>query len=432
MKEIFFYLMFIEKKWKSKIGLLVEIVLIFLLLVKFRVNIFQWYSILILLTWITIWYIACGRYIFPSSKYIVIYCIKTDNETLNHYKKIFKKLSDKLDTFRLNEIVKIYDISSEIINNTRQAEIYRKKKNVDYIIWGNSFKETKNGKTLINFKLHFTFKINKLLQEKMDLFKKDLILILGTRDWIINSDNTLTEEEKIVNNFIEVSMFNIGIYLLTDYKLYDAIYFFNKLKLMISLMQEDTYKKYIIGRINSLILESNLLLGNIKHGKGNYEEAKKCYLEVDKFKIKNKFEIYIRLARIEYLLTGNIDKAKEYTDKAKKINKNHPVVHLNYAFFGILDKRYDSALYWYKKVLNSVKPIDVQIISLLEFLYNEYDKNREEFAFLFAIGALNVKFADSIKGISELSKFIKNAKNNLLYNEMIKYSKELIKKYKKK
>ena len=208
-----------------------------------------------LLAWIVIWYIASGRYIFPSSKYIIIYCIKTDNETLNYYKKIFSKLNSKLDNFKLNEVVKISNISSEIINNIKQAKIYREKRNVDYIIWGDTFKETKNGRSLINFKLHFTFRVNKSLQQKLDLFKADNALILGTRDWIINSDNTLIEEEKIVNNFIEASMFNIGIYLYTDFKLCAAIDFFNTLKRMIILMQEDAYKKYIVGRINSLILE---------------------------------------------------------------------------------------------------------------------------------------------------------------------------------
>jgi len=427
MKELFNYITFIEKKWKSKIGLLVETILIFLLLVEFRVNIFQWYSIFILSIWIVIWYIASGRYIFPSSRYIIVYCIKTDNETLTYYNKIFIKLNSKLDNFKLNEVVKISNISSEIINNTKQAEIYREKKNVDYIIWGDTFKETKNGGSLINFKLHFTFRVNKSLQQKLDLFKADNALILGTRDWIINSDNTLIEEEKIVNNFIEASMFNIGIYLYTDFKLCVAIDFFNTLKLMITLMQEDAYKKYIIGRINSLILEINFLLGNIEHEKGNYKKAKECYLEVDKYKIKNKFEIYIRLARIEYLLTDDVDKAKEYTNKAKKIIKNHPVIKLNYAFFAIKDKRYESALYWYKKVIDSVKSIDVQIIPLLEFLYNESDKNIGEFAFLFATGALNLKFADSKIGRSELHKFIRKAKDNSKYIEMIKYSEKLLK-----
>ena len=427
MKEIFFCIDYIEKKWKDKIGLLLELILIFFILNKIGINISLWYSILILLAWIVIWYIASGRYIFPSSKYIVVYCIKTDNDTLRYYKNIFSKLNSKLDTFKLNEVVKIYNISSEIINNTKQAEIYRSKKNVEYIIWGDTFKETKDGKTLINFKLHFTFKVNKILQQKLNLFKADNALILGTRDWIINSDNTLIEEEKIVNNFIEASMFNIGIYLYTDYQLYAAINFFRILKSMIIFMQEDNYKKYIIGRINSLILEVNFLLGSIEDEKNNYEEAQKYYLEIDKFNIKNKFQIYTRLARIEYLLTGKIDKAKEYTNKANKIIKNHPVVQLNYAFFAIKDKRYESALYWYKKVLNSVKPIDVKIIPLLEFLYNEYDKNKGEFAFLFTIGSLNLKFLDSKKGKSELHKFTRKAKDTAEYIEMVKYSKILMK-----
>jgi len=372
MKEILFYLDFIEKNWKSKIGLVFGFFLIPFLLKIIGINIFRWYIVIILLTWAISWYVASGRYIFPSEKYIVIYCIKTNEDTLSSYKKIFSKLSSKLDTFGLSEFVKIYNISSEIINNSKQAENYRNSKNVDYIIWGDTYKESKNGNIIINFKLHFTFRINKTLRKKLDLFRADNALIIGTRDWIINSDNTLIEEEKIVNNFIEASMFNIGIYLYTDFKLQEALYFFNTLKQTVILMQDDNYKKYIIGRINSLILEIYFLLGNIEFENNNLSKARDYYLEIDKFKIKNMFEIYSRLAKIEYLLTGNIEKAKEYTEKAKEINKNHPVIFLNLAFFAIKDRRYESSIYWYKKIINSVKPIDVQIIPLLEFLYHEF------------------------------------------------------------
>ena len=128
MKEIFYCINYIEKKWKDKNGLLVEVILIFFILNIIDINISLWYGILILFVWIVIWYIASGRYIFPSSKYIVVYCIKTNNNTSSYYKNVFRKLNSKLDTFKLNEVVKIYNISSEIINNTKQAENYRRKR----------------------------------------------------------------------------------------------------------------------------------------------------------------------------------------------------------------------------------------------------------------------------------------------------------------
>ena len=411
-------------KLKQIEGLVAVILIILFFFVKYNI---PYYIIpFLIIIWVLIWYLMSGRYILSTSKHEIIFCFKTDDKSKAHYKKVLKKLIDCLDSYNLN--IKIRDIAPDIIDSTKKATKYREKYDIDLIVWGYAFSETKNGKNIIHFKPHYTCRINEVLRKKRNLFLADVSLIMGQKDWSIRLDNTLPEEAKIVNNFIEVSIFIMGIYSYTYYKLNEAIRYFEILKSMIPYMQEEPFKKYIQGRINSLIIETILLLGDIEYGNERYNIARKCYLEIDKYKINN-FQIYLKLAMIEYL-SNNLEDAKDYIEKAKNINKNHPVIYIDTAFFAILDKNYESALYWYKKVMNLVGPVDLAVMPLLVFLFDKYKENKNELAYLFATGVINCKFVDREKGLSDLSNFIKKAKKHQEYSSMIKYAKKLLSKQK--
>lgn len=403
-------------------GLIAGELIIILLWVFAKSNFPYYIALFLIIFWFLIWYLISGRYILIVSKNEIIFCFNTDDKSRAYYKKVLKKLIDHLDSYNLN--IKIRDIAPDIIDSTKKAIKYREKYDIGLIIWGYAFSETKNGKDIIHFKPHYTCRINKTLRKKRELFLADLSLIIGKKDWNISLDNTLPEEAKIVDNFIEVSIFIIGIYSYTDYKLNEAIRLFNVLKVMIPNMQEEPFKKFIQGRINSLIIETNLKLGDIEYENKRYGKARKCYLEIDKYKI-NKFKIYLKLGVIEYFL-NNLEDAKDYIEKAKKINKNHPVIYIDSAFFAILDKNYESAFYWYKKVMNLIASVDLAVIPLLEFLFDRYKENKTELAYLFAIGIINYKFTDREKGLSDLSNFIKKTKKLQKYSSMTKYSKELL------
>lgn len=377
---------FLKKNWKSLLGLIIGI--LFLIILCFTLKIpYRLYVILCLIfIWILFWSIKSGRFIFPTSKYSIIFCIKTDDRSVDQYKKMFYKLQNEFDTLNLTKSLALIDISSDIIKNTKQAEKYRRNQNVDLIIWGSALSETSNGKSIINFNLKYTARINKKLREKLKLFISDLIVVVGTKNWIINLDNTLFEEIRVVNNFIEACIFIAGLHFLTDYKLEDAVKLLNTLKLKMDDVQDDRFKSFILGRVNSLIVETCLLLGIIKIKNKHYIQAKQCFLELDKYPI-NKFRIYVNLAKIEYLL-GNLDDAKQYTEKASKIEMNHPIIYLNRAFFYILEKEYDRALYWYKRFFK-LKKIDVEVPDLIEFFDDRYNENKRELAYLFAMGIVN-------------------------------------------
>jgi len=92
---------------------------------------------------------------------------------------------------------------SDIIKRRVQAEKYRKSQEVDLVIWGSATTETVAGKNVISFKLNFTCRINETLKSKLILFAADLFLFTGTKKWVIDTDNTLYEEIRIVNSFKE-------------------------------------------------------------------------------------------------------------------------------------------------------------------------------------------------------------------------------------
>jgi tetratricopeptide (TPR) repeat protein len=420
---------FLKRNWMSFSGLIFVIVLLIMTCFKLGIP-YKLYVISgLAFIWILFWFIKSGRLIFPTNKYLIIFCIKTDQKSVDEYKKLFFKLQNELDALNLTKSVKLKDISSDIINNTKQAERYRESQNINLIIWGSSFSETQNGKSIVNFHLKYTFRINKRLNEKLKLFALDLALIVGTKEWTINTDNTLFEEVRVVNNFIEACIFIAGIHFLTDYKLVEAIKLFNALKSKLINVEDDNFKKFVQGRINALIVETYFLLGMIETEKENYELAKKYLAELIKYPV-NKFRAYIQLANLEYLL-GNLDMAKQYSEKASDIDKNHPAIYVNTAFFRILEKRYDKALYWYKRIAD-VKAINVDIPKLLEFLNDRYNENKKELAFLFAVGIINYFFYDHKNGLSDLSNFIRRVRNKQQYFSMKEYAKELKEKDKHK
>jgi len=412
----------LKKGWKSLLGLICGISLIIIVCCYFNIPYKLYVIPCLVFIWIIVWSIKSGRFIFPTNKYLIIFCIKTDQNSADEYKKLFYKLQNELDAINLTKRVKLTDISSDIINNTKQAVRYRESQSIDLIIWGSSFSETRNGKSIVNFNLRYTFRINKRLNKKLKLFISDLLLVIGRKNWTINLDNTLFDEIKVVNNFIEACIFIAGVHFLTDYKLEDAIKLFAALKLKMINVEDDNFKKFAKGRINALIVETYLLLGMIETENKNYRLAKKYFLELLKYPIK-KFRLYAFLAKLEYLL-GNLNKAKQYSEEASKIDKNHPVIYANTAFFRILEKDYDKALYWYKRI-TALKSIDLDVPGLLEFLNDKYGEDKKELAFLFAVGIINYFFYDRKKGLSDLSNFIRRARDKQQYIDMKKYAEEL-------
>ena len=415
----------IKKEPMSRLGLFSAIFIVVLIFYCINKSLFCSFVLIFLVILLIIyWVLMSGRGIIPSAKYTLVFCIKTDDKSRLYFNKVLDKLKIKLDQLYILKEIRIVNVDPELINNSEQALQYSKSQRVDLVIWGTAISETRQGNEVVNFSLNSTYRLNDLLRNKMLLFKSDLNLIAGTRDWILDIDNTLTEEIKVTDNFVEAVIFISGIHLFTDNELRKALKMFLALRKMIVDMKSDQFKSRIEGRINAILTEVYILLGEDYVFKKEYKLGRQCFLELLSFNGINYFRPYVFLAKLEYLL-GSLKKAKEYTSKASEINSEHPVIYLNNAFFNLIEKNYDRALYWYKKIF-ALSFADVDIPQLLEFFYDRYQENKKEIGLLFAMGIIDYKFSDRGRGISDLRLFLNQAKSKDDYESMVEFANAII------
>jgi tetratricopeptide (TPR) repeat protein len=136
---------------------------------------------------------------------------------------------------------------------------------------------------------------------------------------------------------------------------------------------------------------------------GKTEETVKYLEKIPKF-IPNKIPLYMELARCYYLL-GDTPKAEMYTKKISKINKKHPAVALNNAFFRIKQKKYPSVRFWYDELLKCKDLSEINPGEVLTFIETEYQKENTELAFLYSMAIVN-HFLDETLISSDLEKFL--------------------------
>ncbi|MDR4504077.1 MAG: hypothetical protein MRK01_04690 [Candidatus Scalindua sp.] len=133
------------------------------------------------------------------------------------------------------------------------------------------------------------------------------------------------------------------------------------------------------------------------------------------------------LAECSFYLRNDIQNSKMYTDEIKKADKYNEIYHFNSAFFGIWNKNYQSALFFYKETLKQGRNISPYIVTkVIAFLDERKTNNPQELAYDFAIGFLNYHFSQKKIGNRELKDFVKKAKNKTEYYEMVSYVKQNI------
>src|SRR3990170_1742944 len=88
----------------------------------------------------------------------------------------------------------------------------------------------------------------------------------------------------------------------------------------------------------------------------------KFYL--DKFRSYEKKDIpaLASLALCTFYLK-DIKAAKEYTEEISTVDKHNEIFILNRAFFGIFEKNYASALYFYKEIIKKGRSVNINIIT---------------------------------------------------------------------
>jgi tetratricopeptide (TPR) repeat protein len=158
------------------------------------------------------------------------------------------------------------------------------------------------------------------------------------------------------------------------------------------------------------------------------------YYYLDKyFKYHNDDVLALSSMALCCFMLNDVPSAMSYTEKIGRIDKSSPFYIINKAFFGIYDKNYTSAIYFYKEILKRGMIVDPRIITgVISFLDQRYRNDRKELAYEFAIGILNKYYCQQKEGINELRKFVRKAKNIPQYQEMVIFAINNIQKPKRK
>lgn len=319
------------------------------------------------------------------------------------------------------------NIAQDIITDKVTAHKYREKNKVDLIIWGNAEYGNLNSQKVLRFDLHHTMSITQSLSEKLNQFLADVTLILAKKDWTIREVNELEEFKVVSNNLFETILFIIGIYF------YDEKHFPNSIRIFESIlplvMEKENKKEHIehhlqAGRIRSLLVEQYFLYAQLLHDDGKIKESLVLFKKIPEH-VPNPIPLFIMLARVSYL-NGDAQSANDFTEKIRKMNRRHPAVCVNYAFFGIKQKNYDRVKFWYDEFIKQRDIIDIDLMSVITFLDEEFSQNPTELAFLYALGIVN-GYIDMVKRKKDLQRFIRLTKNRPEYLILNRRAKELVK-----
>jgi tetratricopeptide (TPR) repeat protein len=418
------------KQWKTRKGYciisLVSLVLVFYSKIVFFVWGLVSYGCFILL-WTILWYFLSGRYIFPSqNKKTVVLCFNVDAEVQKNQKRIFQALQQRLDDLNLTKKIRLREIAPDIIKNKSQAYKYREKTFVDLVVWGQSIFGTIDSRKTAQYKVYHTCKITDALQPKVQQFIADVGLILLKRKWEISETNELYDIRILAENIFETCLFIIGIYFYSENYFADAAKVFETILPSLDAKGNQTQLeecKLQAGRVRLFLVEIYIIQARIAHDNKKYPEAISIFEKILPI-VPNKITVWIMLAT-SYYFNGDLPSAQQYTDYIREIDKEHPAVCFNNAFFAILQKNYEQTKYWYDILVRMKEIRDVDPFYVITFLDEEYKKNPSEHAYQYGLAIVNGSMDVSIRR-RELNRFIRLVKNRPEYDVLTKRAKELL------
>lgn len=429
-KLIFEKLLPFLKEWKTRKGFFVVISLLLLSFVYSKIPLtFYSYSvfIVVLLLWIIIWFIGSGRVVIPvSGKKVIVMSFKVDAEGQRNYSRILADLSRKIGELQLSNKIRIINATSDLIENKQRAAEYRKKNGVDLVVWGKSFYGNLDGKRVLKFEVYHTCVVSESLKEKFQLFFSDLTVILQDRKWTVDELNELADVKIVADDFLETCLFIIGIYYYDEKNLDDAICVFEAILPTLkakAIINRTDFRVIQEGRVNAILAELYFLKAQIADSKGDHKTAISLLIKIIPY-APIKLFVLINLAR-SYYLDGDFFNAQRCTKEMRKLDKKHPGVFLNNAFFGIIQKNYERVRFWYDEILKLSAVRDIDLFPVITFLEDEYGKSPSEHSFLYALGIVN-GYIDPKRRKVDLQRFLKNTRNRSEYEVLRRRAKELL------
>lgn len=451
MKDIIEYLAYLWRFQKTKWGLIIACIPILAIWLHYILPLYKENSklfliltcviILFVVAMFVIWFLNSGRFLIKP-EFTVAFCMKAKDEKSNSYiENAMSILRRELDKLGLLGRFKLKEIGQDIINNRLDAYNYRENQNPDLIVWGEVFLGKRDDKEVCDFKgLSFTYRVPpQIVQANLiDPFRTDVNIGVVNRDWNIYEINSLPDIEKVSGHLSEIILFILGL-IYHQHRKYaeDSAVLLERLFEILNTQTKgqsidvDDKKKTIQmspemlrkSRLITILLNVYRNIGESFIDIGKYGKAV-IYLKKYMTYEKENIPVLSLLALCCFHL-NDLEEAKEYTNKINSVDKNNESYLINMAFFGIWERNYDSALFYYKEITRIRIP-RTNLTKAIAFLDERKEENPQEIAYDFAIGLLYYYLLEKSQGIVELNKFLKQAKGNINYVQMVAYTRNFI------
>ena len=373
-----------------------------------------------------VWSVKSGKIIIPTDKILIVFSIEATGKAYTHFQDIFTQLSNVLRDLDLLPLFALRRIGHTAFRREiKFAHQYREDHKIGILIWGNAQNLKEKGKEVAPFKLYFTYEIKITDADQRDLLAADSALFMSDREWLVYDEDSRTYTATVTTDFVEVSLILLSISFLMQGQYDRAILILKQVQILLGEKQDrSTIGLAKQGRVNGLLFQAlwaKLLDIRFVDIDGSYVLVERLL----KLSPRNAV-VWIEKARLEYL-RGNIRAAKSCNKRARSFDRGNPLLLFNHGFFAILEKKYKVAVYHYN-IITSRDVSNVNIASVVDFLENHYELDKDEHAYLFALGTINLFHFDKERGREQLQKFIQLATNSG-YDVMVEKASEYLEEY---
>lgn len=343
-----------------------------------------------------------------------------------YFKLLLKNFNKIITDEKLWDSIKVKDFSDIYkFENQTEAETFKKKKDLDLIIWwdfSNDILQEKWKWKVSELNLKFTYWIlNDSKWNIWKLIKNDIWTKLAEKNYRkIYEENNSNDIKIVWNNLSDMALYILSVSLKMQWNISKSTEILEK-HLNNLLKRNDNFVRHI--KIH-LFNNYEIFINDIIFNTNKYNKEKRYILWIDYCNkiltlFQDNFFAIANLAYFEYN-TWNKYKAKQLVEIIKTKYWKSPCAIMDIWFFYLLDNKYKDALKWYNQ-LSSIKreTLDFEPIDTIAFLSNEYEKIKNPWL-LFASWLLSYLYWDKTIAKKDLSNFIKivdKDKANLMYNK---------------
>lgn len=332
------------------------------------------------------------------------------NEKLNsgiYYEEIKKVFLNNLKKYKLEKSISHKDFSDIFLfNDTKQAQEFRNKKNLDLILWGEFSNDhlKRNGELESEIKLNFTYgyryDVNNKVKIEQDIQRRVNEIGKIKNHWKIREDDSLEDVGKVADGMFTIALFTLGLSLTNQLRFEEAEIIFDKLSTYLNDRNDP-----MVSRLKEYLVTCNRFLLRIILSEKNigWRQANKISKKIIEILPEDKFGL-ISVA-ISYYKIGDLDNSEVVTSKLIKAYPRSGAARINLAFMHILKGNYDRALRNYNRLFNNSE-IDFETLEVVDFLNREFERTKEP-ALRYASGVITLKLnGDRSLAIRDLKEFI--------------------------